>query len=158
MTRWILLFIFIKLFSFKQTQHDDGCELLCLGHAHWVRHWPNDQESPHVLKSRIQWLMSSSFLHSSPDSIVFLVRLLSLCRHVLIRPLVMFMYKQHIPVGETGVQSRIQAQLCSWKVRGRWKEGGERKRIHSKWLEDSWHTKSGWEEGGGKEESNSQGG
>lgn len=95
--------------------------------------------------------MLSSFLRSSPDSIVFLVRELALCRHFLIRPLVMFMYKQHIPVGETGVQSWIRAQPCSWKVRGRWKEGGERKRMNRNMIRGLM-THNIWMGGRGEEE------
>lgn len=58
---------------------------------------------------------------------------LSLWRHVLISPFVVFMYKQHIPVRETGMENRIRAQLPGCKVRGEGiKKQRERKRKHTR--------------------------
>ena len=89
--------------------------------------------SPTKMKPWILWLILSSFLNKYPDSFVLLVRELSVCGQVLISPLVMFMYKQQIPVGETGMQSRIWAQHCSWKVRRRWQErGGVKREVEKK--------------------------
>ena len=109
-----------------------------------------------LLTPRIEWVILSSFLQISPDSFVLLVRRLSLCRHVLISPLVMCMYKQHIPEEETGEQRRIWTQLCSWKVRGREKGRESKKERENKTerirkrLEDLLQKRSGLDKVGGR--------